>query len=385
MSTSNTSDSGVIRPRRHVPVAWLTVIGILVVCLLIVVAWLLVTLQASAVVMAIPALVPLAIVLSMIVWLDRWEPEPRILMALALLYGAGASILGTLVTGNFMLTVAARYLRTVGEVNTYAVVVQAPIIEEVTKGVGILVVLALARREFNGPVDGFIYGALIGAGFAFTENIVYFANAGDTGVSLIWVLVVRCILSPFAHVLFTGLIGIGVGWATRRTGTVRIIVGFLIGLAAAIMTHAFWNGASVLVLPMLGINPNNPVGWIAFYVLTQVPLFVACGWLVLRLIDEDRAATRHRLREYTDAGWFTESELRMLTDLDNRAKALKWARKRGAVAYRAMLGFIRDATRLAYAREHASIDKKDPNRRVAERALLDEVLERRRELQEATV
>ncbi|GGA58696.1 protease PrsW [Pseudoclavibacter endophyticus] len=384
MTSSNTTDSAVIRPRRHLPMAWLAVFAVAIVCLLIVVAWLLVTLQVSAIVMAIPALVPLAIVVSIIVWLDRWEPEPRILMALALFYGAGASILGTLVTGNFMLTVAARYLRTVGEVNTYAVVVQAPVIEELIKGVGILVILALARREFNGPVDGFIYGALIGAGFAFTENIVYFASAGDTGVSLVWVLVVRCILAPFAHVLFSGLIGIGVGWATRRTGIGRIVLGFLAGLLAAILTHAFWNGGSVLVLPMLGINPNNPVGWIAFYVLTQVPLFAACTWLVLRLIDDDRAATRHRLREYTEAGWFTASELRMLTDLDNRAKALAWARKRGARAHRAMTGFIRDATRLAYAREHASIDKKDPDRRIAERALLDEVLARRRELQEAT-
>lgn len=372
------------KPRRRIPTAWLAVVAIAIVCMLVVVGWLLVTLQASALVMAIPALIPLGIVLAIVFWLDRWEPEPPVLIALALLYGAGASILGTLITGNFLLSVATRYLRTLGDVNTFAVVVQAPIVEETIKGLGILIIVLLARREFNGPVDGFVFGALIGAGFAFTENIVYFANAGDTGVSLVWVLVVRCILSPFAHALFTGVIGLAVGWATRRTGALRLTLGFLAGLAGAIIVHAFWNGGSILVLPMLGIDPNNPVGWIVFYVLTQVPLFLACGWLVLHLIDDDRAATRHRLREYAEAGWFTDAEVRMLTEWDLRVHALKWARRRSPQAYRAMSGFIRDATRLAFAREHASIDKKDPDRRTVERALLDEVVERRRELRETT-
>lgn len=370
--------------RRRLPIVWLAVVAVALVCVLVVVAWLLVTLQAQAIVMAIPALVPLGIVLAAVWWLDRWEPEPRILMLLALLYGAGASILGTLVTGNFMLTVAARYLRTVGEINTYAVVVQGPIVEELIKGLGILLVIVLARREFNGPVDGFIYGALIGAGFAFTENIVYFANAGDTGLGLVWVLVVRGILSPFAHVLFTGLIGLALGWAARRHGWGRILVGFLVGWAAAALAHAFWNGGSVLVLPLLGINPNNPLGWITFYVLTQVPIFLATAWLVLRLIDDDRHATARRLREYEQAGWFTATEVRLLTDWSSRTRALSWARGKGRTAHRAMSEFIRDATRLAFAREHASIDKGDPDRRTAERAILAEVRERRRELKEAT-
>ena len=384
MTTIEAPAAGPARARRRLPVAWLAVAAAALVCLLIVIGWLLVTLQATAMIMAVPALVPLGIVLAVVWWLDRWEPEPRLLMALALVYGAGASILGTLLTGNFMLTVAARYLRTAGEVNTYAVVVQGPVIEELVKGLGILLVLALARREFNGPVDGFIYAALVGAGFAFTENIVYFAGAGGTGVGLVWVLVVRCILSPFAHAMFTGLIGLAVGWAARRTGAWRIVAGFAAGLVLAILAHAFWNGGSVVVLPLLGISPDNPFGWIVFYMLTQVPLFVLTGWVVLRLIDEDLAATRHRLREYAQAGWFTDTEVRMLTDWQLRTRAIAYARRRGPAAHRAMSGFIRDATRLAFARQHASVDKRDPNRRANERAILAEVRERRRELREAT-
>ena len=53
--------------------------------------------------------------------------------------------------------------------------VQAPIVEEVGKGLGLLLLFVTARRAFDGPVDGVVYGALIGAGFALTENIQYFA------------------------------------------------------------------------------------------------------------------------------------------------------------------------------------------------------------------
>lgn len=368
----------------RVPRMWWWVLAIAVFVSLIVVGWLLVTLQADAIIMAFPALVPLGIVLTVVWWLDRWEPEPFPLMLLALLYGSGASILGTLLTGNFMLQVATAVLRARGDVNGYAVVVQGPVIEEVIKCLGILLILLIARRELGGPVDGFIYAALIGAGFAFTENIVYFANHGGTQLEFVWLLVVRGILSPFAHVLFTGLAGMAVGWAARRGGRARIASAFMLGLAAAILSHAFWNGGSVMVLPLLGLDPREPFGWIVFYALTQVPVFLLLARVLLWLVDRDRLMTRHRLEEYRDAGWFTENEITIITDWDARVRALRWSRAHGPEAERAVEGFIQDATRLAFAREHASIDKRDPDRRTVERALLEEVRERRREVEAAT-
>ena len=253
----------------RVPRIWWWVLAVVVFLALIVAGWLLVTLRADAVIMAFPALVPFGIVLAGVWWLDRWEPEPRLLMLLAVLYGAGASILGTLLTGNFMLRVTSEILATRGEVNGFAAVVQGPVIEETIKCLGIVLLLLIARREFNGPVDGFIYAALIGAGFAFTENIVYFAGHGGTELEFVRLLVVRGILSPFAHVLFTGLAGMALGWAARRGGRGRIAIAFLLGLLAAIVAHAFWNGGSVVVVPLLGLDPREPVGWVVFYTLTQ--------------------------------------------------------------------------------------------------------------------
>nr|WP_257911002.1 PrsW family intramembrane metalloprotease [Janibacter limosus] len=57
-------------------------------------------------------------------------------------------------------------------------VISAPLVEETTKGAFLLVMWLLMRREFNGLTDGIVYAGIVAAGFAFTENIQYFAGRG---------------------------------------------------------------------------------------------------------------------------------------------------------------------------------------------------------------
>lgn len=356
---------------RRAPFAWLTALAIAVLLLLIALGWLLSTWQASAVLMMLPAFVPLGIVLATVWWLDRWEPEPRMLMVLALIYGAGAAILGTLISGNYLLGIAGKYLPSQNDVDAFSVLFQGPVTEEVIKAAGLVLIFLIARNEFDGPLDGLIYAALIGAGFAFTENVVYFANSVADPQNFIATLVVRCFLSPFAHVLFTGVVGMALGWGARRShDRLRLILSFTGGLLGAIALHAFWNGGSQFILPLVGIDPSNPIGWIAWYLLMQMPLFGLAVWIILRLHDHDIAVMRSRLDEYRRAGWFTTAEVRMISDWTERRDALRWSHQQGPSVEREMRGFVRDATRLAYAREHAAFDKTDPDRRKKERALL---------------
>ncbi len=102
--------------------------------------------------------------------------------------------------------------------DAFSAVVQAPIVEEFAKGLGVYLIFVTARRAFDGPVDGVVYGALVGAGFAFTENIQYFAISFIEGgvVDVSTTFFVRGILSPFAHVMFTSVTGFALGLAARR-------------------------------------------------------------------------------------------------------------------------------------------------------------------------
>jgi RsiW-degrading membrane proteinase PrsW (M82 family) len=160
------------------------------------------------------ALVPVFIVVPCLLWLDRFEAEPPTLLVFAFAWGAVVATFVALVVNTYSLAL----LRDAGgDISTTAVVV-APWVEESCKGAVVLLVLLWRRREFDGVVDGIVYAGLAGAGFAFTENVLYLGRAlsesGTAGLAVTFVL--RCVVGPFAHPLFTMAIGIGLGVAVPR-------------------------------------------------------------------------------------------------------------------------------------------------------------------------
>ena len=314
----------------------------------------------AAAVAFVLALVPLAIVLRTIAWIDRWEPEPRAALIFALLWGAAASV-GIALVFSFIAQIGQALA---GVDDSYATVfvsavVQAPVVEEVSKGFGILLLFWVFRRHFDGPVDGLVYGATIGVGFAFTENVQYFALAltgtDFAGVSEIFFL--RGILSPFAHVMFTACTGIILGFASRRASRAGAIGYFLIGLVPAIALHAFWNGMAFVVSDFYG-----------YYLVVQVPLFLLGIAFVYFLRRAEQRVTAERLAEYAAAGWFTAGEVAMLSTATGRARARVWAaRHRLATPF---ADFTRTATRLAFARQRLISSRDRIGAQHAEAALL---------------
>ena len=184
------------------------------------------------------AALPVGPVVAVYLWLDRYEPEPKLLLAYALLWGAFVATIAALVVqgvGGFV----------VGITDTLSLAVVAPVTEEASKGFFLLLLLWWRRAELDGVLDGLVYAGLVGVGFAFTENILYLAAAyggtdgtgpgGVAGVTTIFVI--RCVFSPFAHPLFTAFIGVGLGIAVMsRTPAVRILApigGYLCAVARA--------------------------------------------------------------------------------------------------------------------------------------------------------
>lgn len=286
------------------------------------------------------ALVPLAIVLFGVRLIDRWEPEPKAVVTFALAWGAIAAVGITLLVDLALTEVFGR-----GELREIAsTVIQAPVVEELAKGLGVLLIFLVARRTFDGPVDGVVYGALVGAGFAFTENIQYFAISliEGGGADLTATFFMRGLLSPFAHAMFTAVTGYGIGLAARRHGTVGAAAsaGF-VGLLGAIVLHAFWNGSALFG------------DFFALYVTLQVPLFGAFIFAVIALKREEARLTYDRLSDYAAAGWFTPEEVTMLATRAGRKSGLAWAQTLREDRRPLMRSFIADATALAAVRQRA--------------------------------
>ncbi|GAA5100918.1 PrsW family intramembrane metalloprotease [Microbacterium yannicii] len=303
------------------------------------------------------ALVPLVGVLFAVRIVDRWEPEPKGLLILAIAWGAIAAV-GIALGIDLLLSVV--FGPATGTREVLQTVVQAPVVEEFAKGLGVFLIFATARRAFDGPVDGIVYGALVGAGFAFTENIQYFAvsfiegGAAETSTTFF----LRGILSPFAHVMFTSVTGFALGLAARRGLSTGQAVGpWLLGLAGAIALHAFWNGSAVFG------------DFFVLYLTLQVPLFIGFILGIVALRREETRLTRRRLGDYAAAGWFTPQEVDMLATPAGRKAALAWARSLRGDRTGLMKSFITDATALAATRQRA-ITGRDPQAAVEEHDLL---------------
>jgi RsiW-degrading membrane proteinase PrsW (M82 family) len=333
--------------------------GLLVVLLVALIAYFLNALgPAASLIGMILALVPLAGVLLAVRIVDRWEPEPAGLVVFAVAWGAIAAVAIALGV-DLVLSIVFGPASTPAA-DALSAIVQAPIVEEFGKGLGVYIIFVTARRAFDGPVDGIVYGALIGAGFAFTENIQYFAvsflegGAADTTVTFF----MRGILSPFAHVMFTSVTGFALGLAARRGASAGRAIGpWIVGMIGATVLHALWNGSAVLG------------DFWALYVTLQVPLFVGFILGIIALRREESRLTRRRLGEYAEAGWFTAQEADMLATGAGRKAGLAWAGTLRGDRTRLMKEFIADATALAAARQRA-ISGRDPHAAEDERMLL---------------
>jgi RsiW-degrading membrane proteinase PrsW (M82 family) len=185
------------------------------------------------------AVLPAPLYLALGLRIDRYEPEPVGMLLGAFAWGATAAVVIALVLNTAAgLIVGSSYGEQTGEL--FAGNVSAPIVEETAKALVLLAIYRWRRNELNGVLDGLVYAAMVGLGFATTENVLYYARAAVEGqVTLVFVL--RGVLSPFAHPVFTAMTGIGIALAVQaRQPEVRVIA-VVGGLLGAIALHSLWN------------------------------------------------------------------------------------------------------------------------------------------------
>ncbi|HET7139307.1 MAG TPA: PrsW family intramembrane metalloprotease [Arthrobacter sp.] len=283
------------------------------------------------------SLIPLSAVLLAVHLIDRWEPEPKRLLLFAFTWGAAVSIAVTLLIQPFF--ALTFQFSDVADFRTFMATVQAPVVEEVAKSLGLLLILLLARKHFDGPVDGVVFAFTIAGGFAFTENILYFgraiAESASPATDLARIFLLRGVMSPFAHAIFTGTTGLIMGYAARRWHAGASVLAFCLGLVPAMLLHNRWNSMGT--------------GFLAEYILVLVPIFMlAVVGIILLRVAENRL-TRQRLLEYSAAGWFSPAEVELLATPRGRRTALQWA---GGYNRRPqMKAFLQAATRLAFIRQ----------------------------------
>jgi RsiW-degrading membrane proteinase PrsW (M82 family) len=250
-------------------------------------------------VIVIAAITPATAYAVLLAVLDERRPRPWLGLAALLLWGA---VIAAFSAARLNDLIASGLADATGQAEARALVATAgaPVVEEVLKAAGLLLVLGVRPSLLRTPRDGIMDGAWIGLGFDLAENLEYLVLAAVQGgtTGLIRGLWVRGFLGGLKHAVFTGTAGAGLGWARSvRTRRGRLLAPAC-GLLAAIAQHAAWNAvASEAITKALcgAATPNaacraEPAD-IALFVSVPliVVLFVGPGALALLAIARRRS------------------------------------------------------------------------------------------------
>jgi len=307
-------------------------------------------------------LVPVFVVVYL---LDAYEREPLSLVLGALAWGAvAATSLAGLANHDWGAVVA----RLLGPdiAARWTAALTAPLVEETLKAVGVVLIYLIARSEINGVVDGFVYGAMVGLGFAVVENVFYFVGQfGGQPAGVLGGFFVRVLASGlYGHVLYSGLTGMGIAWFVTRTdqrlGRRLLVAGGL--CLVAVLAHFLWNSPLLNLFPTGDLSPLQQLVAIPLAAAVKgVPFLV----LVVLLVGLARRQERRWL-EAAAAGELggpalTVEELAVLEQPRRRWRARRALRRRSGRRAAALLKRLqRQQLSLAMLHTHLG-DEDDPD------------------------
>jgi RsiW-degrading membrane proteinase PrsW (M82 family) len=207
--------------------------------------------------------IPFLLVYVCVPWVvDRYDPEPPWALLLCLCWGAFGA-------GGWSLLINSVVEAVFGSVVSGCLC--APVVEELTKAFAVFFMFYFMRRHFDGVVDGVVYGTFAALGFACFENMLYYSRAAADEMLttkeglLLGQVVLRGILKPWGHPLYTAITGLGFGIARETSKRWLRWLAPLACYACAVFLHALWNTSTMLV--GIGLLPLFFLIVSAFFVL----------------------------------------------------------------------------------------------------------------------
>ncbi|MBL7053780.1 PrsW family intramembrane metalloprotease [Patescibacteria group bacterium] len=179
---------------------------------------------------------PTLLWLLVCLWLDRDAPEPKIAILKIFLWGVMITFPLIYISGYLTRTVnKITHINTIINIFMLSFLIDG-FIEESAKYF-ILRFRSYKSKYFDELRDGFVYGMILGLGFAFSENFLY--GIVDTSISSgMSTVLVRGVTTTFLHFLTGGIIGYYI--ALVKMKSISNLAG-LKGLGLAILLHGFYN------------------------------------------------------------------------------------------------------------------------------------------------
>ena len=206
-----------------------------------------------AAVCALACLPTTAFALVVVRRMDRNHKEPWRLVLVAAAWGAIVAT-SLVVWGETVWEQSAQHALVPGPGLDTSLAFMAGILEELSKGIAVLLLFLVMRNEFDDVVDGIVYGAAVGLGFNYLESISYMTNvysifapegAGGVAAGVQWYG--RQVLGLFfGHATYTAFIGAGVGIARQLPNMRQKVIAIVAGFIVAIAGHFAWDAWAAL-------------------------------------------------------------------------------------------------------------------------------------------
>ena len=174
--------------------------------------------------------------------------------------------------------------------------------------------------------------------FAMTENIQYYGMAlskgGSDAASATFVL--RGMMSPFSHPLFTCMTGIGLGWAAQSNRWLVKIFAPWLGLGLAMTLHAIWNLSATIQFE----------AWFLTYLFFMAPCGLGVGLVLFFALRREGNLLRTHL-----VGEMTASQLKSVSSVWGRIGfSLGKLFRKGPAGWLAAERYLQVASELAFWR-----------------------------------
>ena len=273
-------------------------------------------------------IIPVVGIFLLVHFMDRYEREPWFLLLAAFLWGAIIAIPPALFIERNVDNILQNLLdpNTTNEVLRIALQgLNAGVTEETIKGLGLLLFFFVLRDEFDDVVDGIVYGALIGAGFAMVENFRYFAL--DSKNFLVFLIVGRIILGWLGHSTFIACFGAALGYVRYTRVRWKQIVIPLLGFLIAVGLHSFFDFIDFQASAAIRSAGGNPAV-INFALIAIIgnylpPFLAQIGllYILIKALAHETAIIREFLAVEVSNNIVTVGEYALLQNSFQRTKA----------------------------------------------------------------
>src|SRR5437870_1537233 len=293
------------------------------------------------------ATLPVPIYVMLLLWIDRYEAEPLWMLATAFFWGALVAVFVAFIfnTSLSIIAAVATHNAQIGE--AFGAVISAPIVEESSKALILLILFLWKKDEFDGIVDGIVYAGMVGLGFAMTENVLYYGRAVQGGLEgLTFIFILRGMAAPFSHPLFTSMTGIGLGWSRQSNNGFIKLVAPVLGFMLAVLMHATWNGSATY---------GGAAGFFAAYFGIMAPAFIITLMVIFFSLRREGRIVRQFLFPDFQNGFFDSHEYEKLCSIRGRM-GMSWnvLTKQGFSPWRTRMQCNQLASELAFHRSRVA-------------------------------